>query len=107
MPWIKADKELPKERDWYLGIFRESDTGWINPIPYICEYRGKVSNHTTKDGWTLKGLTDEPSNVSHEYYRNHECVAWTYLPEPYKEEGETQVAKEGRTIEESYLDSRL
>lgn len=76
--WIPTSKRLPHDRDWYLGIFREADTGWINPIPYICEYRKEISQYTTIDGWTLKGFTDGDEVI--DYYRNLECVAWMQIP---------------------------
>ena len=76
--WILATDELPKERDWYLGIFREPDTGWINPIPYVCDYVGKETIGTTKAGWILKNITDEQHCT--DYYRNLECVYWQPLP---------------------------
>ena len=84
--WILVSERLPEDRDWYLGIFKESDTGWINPIPFICYYVGKETKATTKDYWILRGLTDEDDCV--EYYYNLECVAWMPLPEPYKVESE-------------------
>ena len=82
--WIPIAERLPKDRDWYLGIFRESNTGWINPIPYVCMYRRESSQYTTADGWILKNIADYDSIMN--YFRNLECVAWMPLPEPYKEE---------------------
>ena len=82
--WIPVTKRLPKNRDWVLGIFQEVDTGWINPIPFICDYIGKKTPITTQDNWLLK-LVDEP----HPYYEKLRCIAWTPLPELYREEGET------------------
>lgn len=79
--WIPVSERLPNDRDWYLGVFREPDTGFIG-IPYICDYVGKVTKGTTKDGWILRGLTD--TDNSNEYYMDLECVAWQPLPEPYK-----------------------
>ena len=85
--WIPVSERLPEERDWYLGIFKEPDTGWINPIPFICDYLlGTKTKATTKEGWILKGHTDREEYI--DYYFNLECVAWMPLPEPYKE-GET------------------
>lgn len=80
--WIPVTKRLPKNRDWVLGIFQEGDTGWINPIPFICDYVGKKTPITTQDNWLLK-LVDEP----HPYYENLHCIAWMPLPETW-EEGE-------------------
>ena len=83
--WIPVSERLPKERDWYLGIFKEADTGWINPIPFICDYLlGKKTKATTKEGWILKGFTDRDEYS--DYYFNLECVAWMPLPEPWKGE---------------------
>ena len=82
--WIQCEKELPKERDWYLGIFKEPDTGWVNPIPFICDYVGRETKITTKDFWILRGNLDG----NNPYYRNLECVAWTTLPESYR--GDTE-----------------
>ena len=85
--WIPVSEGLPEDRDWYLGIFKESDTGWINPLPFICEYLlGKKTKATTKEGWILKGFTDREEYI--DYYFNLECVAWMPLPEPYKTESE-------------------
>ena len=81
--WIPCSERLPEERDWYLGIFKEPDTGWINPIPFICDYLlGTKTKATTKEGWILKGHTDREEYI--DYYFNLECVAWMPLPEPYK-----------------------
>lgn len=87
LKWIHVSERLPEERDWYLGIFKEPDTGWINPTPFICDYLlGTKTKATTKEGWILKGHTDREEYI--DYYFNLECVAWMPLPEPYKE-GET------------------
>lgn len=80
--WIETDKMLPRDRNWYLGIFQEMDTGWINPIPFICNYLlGSTTKATTKEGWIIRDCTDvdDPSD----YYMNLHCVAWMPLPEPY------------------------
>ena len=78
--WIPCSERLPEERDWYLGIFKEPDTGWINPIPFICDYLlGTKTKATTKEGWILKGHTDREEYI--DYYFNLECVAWMPLPQ--------------------------
>lgn len=82
--WIPCSERLPEERDWYLGIFKEPDTGWINPIPFICDYLlGNKTEATTKEGWILKNCTDREEYI--DYYFNLECVAWMPLPDPYEE----------------------
>ena len=80
--WISVSEDTPKKRDWYLGIFKEPDTGWINPLPFICDYVGKETKATTKEGWILRGFTDREEYI--DYYFNLECVAWMPLPEAYK-----------------------
>lgn len=82
--WIPVSERLPDERDWYLGIFKEPDTGWVNPRPYICDYVGCETEATTKEYWILNGYTDRDEHI--DYYFNLECVAWRPLPEPYQEE---------------------
>lgn len=85
MKWIPVTERLPDGRDWYLGIFQELDTGWTNPVPFICEYVGRDTGITTSDHWILKDH-DNPNASGFEYYRKLRCVAWMELPEPYKEE---------------------
>lgn len=83
--WIPVTERLPEERDWYLGIFKEPDTGWINPLPFICDYLlGKKTKATTKEGWILRDCTDREECI--DYYFNLECVAWMPLPAPWKGE---------------------
>lgn len=82
--WIPVSERLPKDRDWYLGIFKEPDTGWINPLPFICDYVGSETKATTKEYWILRGFTDRDEHI--DYYFNLECVAWMPLLEPYKTE---------------------
>lgn len=76
--WIPVSERLPQIRDWYLGIFKEPDTGYIIDLPFICDYVGDITKGTTNEGWILRGLTDidNPS----EYYRNLECIYWQPLP---------------------------
>lgn len=80
--WAKTSERTPNDRDWYLGIFQEVDTGWINPIPFVCFYLGKASKYTTQDYWVIKDTDDN----SVEYHKLLRCVAWTNLPIPYKEQ---------------------
>ena len=80
--WIPVSERLPNDRDWYLGIFKEPDTGWINRIPFICDYVGRETEATTKEYWILRGCTDRDEHI--DYYFNLECVAWMPLPKPYK-----------------------
>ena len=81
--WISASERLPEERDWYLAVFEEVDTGFIG-IPYIAEYlMGARTMYTTKDGWIIRNCTDIEGG-SLEYYKNLKCVAWQPLPQPYK-----------------------
>ena len=82
--WIPVTEKLPNDRDWYLGIFKEADTGWINPLPFVCDCVGSETKATTKEYWILRGFTDRDEKI--DYYFNLECVAWMPLPEPYKED---------------------
>lgn len=81
LKWIPVTEALPEDRDWYLGIFMESDTGYVIPVPYVCDYVGRETPITTKDFWILRDI-DEP----HEYHKNLKCVAWLPLPEPWRGE---------------------
>ena len=74
--WISSRDRLPDDRNWYLGIFREHDTGWVSSIPYVCDYVGRETPITTRDYWILKDCDD-----GNPYYKNLECVAWMPLPE--------------------------
>jgi len=76
--WIPVSERLPKERDWYLAVFKESDTGF-QLIPRVADYIGRGENK-----WQLM---DEDS-LSSEYRDLLECIAWMPLPEPYKAESE-------------------
>lgn len=87
--WIPVSERLPNNRDWYLGIFKEPDTGWINPLPFICDYVGSETKATTKEHWILRGFTDRDERI--DYYFNLECVVWMPLPEPYRAESEDKV----------------
>lgn len=80
--WIPVSEKLPNDRDWYLGIFKEPDTGWINPVPFICDYVGSETKATTKEYWILRGFTDRDERIE-DYYFNLECVKWMPLPSTY------------------------
>lgn len=83
--WIPVTERLPEKREWYLGVFREYDTGWVNPLPYICDYIGCRTRATTKDGWILRNCTDDIDGQVSKYFSDLlECVAWMPLPEPYE-----------------------
>ena len=82
--WIPCSERLPEERDWYLAVFEEVDTGFIG-LPYIADYlMGKHTIYTTEDGWIIHNCTDR-EDASSEYYKKLRCVAWQPLPEPFKE----------------------
>ena len=82
--WIPCSERLPEERDWYLAVFKEVDTGFIG-LPYIADYlMGKHTIYTTEDGWIIHNCTDR-EDVSSEYYKKLRCVAWQPLPQPFKE----------------------
>lgn len=82
--WIACSERLPEERDWYLAVFEEVDTGFIG-IPYIADYlMGSHTKFTTEDGWIIHNCSDR-EDESAEYYKNLRCVAWQPLPEPFKE----------------------
>lgn len=78
---IHTKEDLPKERDWYLGLFKEPDTDFIG-LPYICDYVGEVTKGTTNEGWILSHCTDVDNVI--DYFRNLICVAWRPLPESCK-----------------------
>ena len=80
--WVPVSERLPKERDWYLAVFEEVDTGFIG-IPYIADYlMGSHTKFTTEDGWIIHNCSDR-EDESAEYYKNLRCVAWKPLPQPY------------------------
>ena len=81
--YIHSKEDLPKERDWYLGLFKEPDTDFIG-LPYICDYVGKVTEGTTTEGWILRHCTDVDNVI--DYFRNLICVAWKPLPKSYESE---------------------
>ena len=77
--WIRVEEWLPENHDWCLGIFQEPVTGWINPIPFVCDYVGHETPITTSDFWVLHGINEPDS-----YYQGLKCIAWMPLPEPYE-----------------------
>lgn len=73
--WIPASERLPEERDWYLAVFKEKDTGY-QLIPRVSEYIGE-------NKWRI---IDEEAFVKN-YMDILKCVAWMPLPKPYKPKG--------------------
>lgn len=85
--WIPVSDRLPEERDWYLAVFEEVDTGFIG-LPYIADYlMGSHTKFTTEDGWIIHNCSDR-EDESAEYYKNLRCVAWQPLPKPFQPKGE-------------------
>lgn len=83
--WIPCSERLPKERDWYLAMFQEVESGFIG-LPFIADYlMGVHTKYTTDDGWIIANCTDTEDG-SAEYYKKLKCIAWQPLPEPYKPE---------------------
>ena len=79
--WIPVSERLPLEREWYLAVFKEIDTGY-QLIPRVVDYIGGGENK-----WKL---IDEDGLVQ-EYRDILECVAWMPLPKPYEpQESEEQ-----------------
>ena len=72
--WIPVRERLPEERDWYLAVFKESDTEF-QLIPRVADYIGMGENK-----WQLM----YEDSLSSEYLDLLECVAWMPLPEPMK-----------------------
>lgn len=72
--WIPVTERLPEEREWYLAVFKEINTGY-ELIPRVADYIGKGKNE-----WRI---IDE-DGLGQEYRSILECVAWMPLPEPYK-----------------------
>ena len=75
--WVPVKERLPEEREWYLAVFKEKDTGF-QLIPRVADYIGKGENK-----WRIideKGLCQEYRDIL-------ECIAWMPLPEPYREDG--------------------
>lgn len=74
--WIPVSERLPEERDWYLAVFKEKDTGY-QLIPRVSEY-------IDENKWRI---IDEEAFVKN-YMDILKCVAWMPLPAPYKAESE-------------------
>nr|DAX01177.1 MAG TPA: Protein of unknown function (DUF551) [Bacteriophage sp.] len=80
--WIPVSEKLPEERDWFLAVFRELDTGY-QLIPRVAEFINRPDDeHATSDGWHIINFFEGPK----EYMKLLKCVAWMPLPEPYKED---------------------
>lgn len=73
--WIPVSERLPEEREWYLTIFKEKDTGY-QLVPRVADYIGKGKN---------KWRVIDEEGLCQEYRDILECIAWMPLPEPYKE----------------------
>lgn len=69
--WILVSERLPEEREWYLAVFKESDTGY-QLIPRVADYIGNGENK-----WRI---IDE-DGIASEYFDLLECIAWMSLPE--------------------------
>lgn len=77
---LVADGDLPNDRQWYLAMFQEVDTGFVG-LPYIADYlNGKRTKYTTDDGWIISNCTDTDEQCS-DYYKKLKCIAWMCLPE--------------------------
>lgn len=76
--WVSVKDRLPKEREWYLAVFREADTGF-QLIPRVADYIGEGENK-----WRLI----DKDGLASEYRDLLECVAWMPLPQTFKAESE-------------------
>ena len=81
--WIPCSERLPEERDWYLAVFREKDTGF-QLVPRIADWLGCETEYTTAEGWQF---VDDIGKYT-EYKKKLVCVAWMPLPSAYKENKE-------------------
>ena len=72
--WIPVSERLPEEREWYLVVFKEKDTGF-QLIPRVADYIGNGDNK-----WRI---IDE-EGLCQEYRDILECIAWMPLPAPFK-----------------------
>lgn len=70
--WIPVSERLPQEREWYLSVFMEKDTGF-QLIPRVADYIGNGK-------WRI---IDEDGLVQ-EYRDILECIAWMPLPKPFE-----------------------
>ena len=82
--WISVEDGLPEDREWYLTLFKEPETGFIG-LPYIADYLGRKTKTTTNEGWIIRNCTDNDMENC-DYYKNLEGVAWRPLPETYRPE---------------------
>ena len=82
--WISVEDRLPEDREWYLTLFKEPETGFIG-LPYIADYLGRKTKTTTNEGWIIRNCTDNDMENC-DYYKNLESVAWRPLPEPCRPE---------------------
>ena len=82
--WIPVEDGLPEDREWYLTLFKEPETGFIG-LPYIADYLGRKTKTTTNEGWIIRNCTDNDMENC-DYYKNLESVAWRPLPETYRPE---------------------
>lgn len=82
--WISVEDGLPEDREWYLTLFKEPETGFIG-LPYIADYLGRKTKTTTNEGWIIRNCTDNDMENC-DYYKNLEGVAWRPLPDPYRPE---------------------
>lgn len=73
--WIPVTERLPKDHDWYLVVVREKSTGY--------QYIPRVASHLSGNDWCLIDTED----ANKEWLADLECIAWTFIPEPYREDG--------------------
>ena len=71
----KNPKDLPKDRDWVLAVFKESDSDFIL-VPRVADYVGKQTPITTKENWLIIDIEEMD-----DYFYNLECIGWKYIDE--------------------------
>ena len=71
----KNPKDLPKNRDWVLAVFKESNSDFIL-VPRVADYVGIQTPITTKENWLIIDI-EEMDN----YFHNLECIGWKYIDE--------------------------